>query len=680
MKTQRNHAVGKGGFTVVQLVVVLSIIGIIAGMMMEMYSDVPGAAESHKLASDVRSINAAIDVYRTFGGNLDGVNTPQAVIAKLQTKADSITAEQTAGLTGSLVDRRLLPVMLPEHETDTGKQRAIWNAAEKKFVIAEAGGNGVAKFVLDESRAGTMVVEEARPQSLKLAASDGWIWEYGDNSAGAGAGPTKILNVYAGGDGIESGSGSGGSGSGGGSNPGATPLDPPLFSIPSGSYLITDYDLQLYLSNPNAGGISRIIYRVDSGAWSAFNGTPIIISPKSIVTAYAESIDPDYLNSEYTGNEYDVTPVKLDEPLILASADQFDVIDNETIRVTINNPNNSVVSSVKYRIGDGGWATYDGQELELNVYDYADGVTIYAKADATALYYLDSESSAYEIAEPDPIHLKKPVITRSAPKFDYDDNADVVVTLTNPNDSAVSSMEYKVDEKPWADYTEPFTVNVMEHQASAAWIQARAKATDPFYENSDVAFGVVLKPDALFTISGDSNGAFTNPNGGSSMVTNLGSGGTSELFTWGAGANGSDPSWLLFSGDGFVDVSQGERFLLGSLDYYNGTIWSGTGANSVDLNVNLEFFDGTSTNNFDFTVNLLNTVNTQNQVESADYVKLINVFSETTTRINGRDYQLRIEFGETTADGFSMLDEFHVFEDATAKGWLYGTLWLADEG
>ena len=58
----------------------------------------------------------------------------------------------------------------------------------------------------------------------------------------------------------------------------------------------------------------------------------------------------------------------------------------------------------------------------------------------------------------------------------------------------------------------------------------------------------------------------------------------------------------------------------------------------------------------------------------AAYVQLQNVTAETPVSLGGVDFDLRLEFGETTEFGFSTIDEFFVFEDSVASGTLYGTL------
>ena len=79
------------------------------------------------------------------------------------------------------------------------------------------------------------------------------------------------------------------------------------------------------------------------------------------------------------------------------------------------------------------------------------------------------------------------------------------------------------------------------------------------------------------------------------MVTNLAEGEAGSYFTFGTATGTPDPSWLLFNGASFADIGTDESFLLGSINYYNGTIRTGTQANRVGLSVDLAFNGGLQT-------------------------------------------------------------------------------------
>ena len=121
-----------------------------------------------------------------------------------------------------------------------------------------------------------------------------------------------------------------------------------------------------------------------------------------------------------------------------------------------------------------------------------------------------------------------------------------------------------------------------------------------------------------------------------------------------------------------MDVSANERFQIGTLDYYNGTISMSSLATAVDFDVQLAF--GGQVANFDYQFDLLTTQNTSDVWESADYVWFNDTASTETVNLYGHDFSLVLEFGETTASGFSEIDQFHVLENETASANLYATL------
>lgn len=111
------------------------------------------------------------------------------------------------------------------------------------------------------------------------------------------------------------------------------------------------------------------------------------------------------------------------------------------------------------------------------------------------------------------------------------------------------------------------------------------------------------------------------------------------------------------------------------MTYYNGTILSGTGANTIDLDVTLDLDIKRRIFRpyFDFTFELINTVNTADPIASADFVYLDDARSSRTLIFDGQEFEFELRFGETTADGFSEFDRFNVIENRDASVNLDGT-------
>jgi hypothetical protein len=183
-----------------------------------------------------------------------------------------------------------------------------------------------------------------------------------------------------------------------------------------------------------------------------------------------------------------------------------------------------------------------------------------------------------------------------------------------------------------------------------------------------------LVPGALAAdFDGTSTGIFNNPVGGSGMVT---SGVGTSTFTWGTPFGTINPSSLSFTGTAFSGFYETE-FSFGTLDYYNGTIAGGSGADAVDLVATLAFTTPSGvTQNFTFTFQLINTPNTSDPEESADYVYLDQLFDPSASfTVGGVTYYLQFtRFAVASGGGFTTVHSFHVFEDDDATAQIFGKL------
>ena len=137
------------------------------------------------------------------------------------------------------------------------------------------------------------------------------------------------------------------------------------------------------------------------------------------------------------------------------------------------------------------------------------------------------------------------------------------------------------------------------------------------------------------------------------METNLSHGMSSDYFEWGKVPGLSNPTYskssLGYRGLGFSNITTGQRFEIGVLEYRNGAILSNTGADfvsfAIDLNLSVGGLSVAPT--FDFGLELVNVANRGNSPwEDADFVRLANPTANQIVSFNGIDFQLQIEFGE----------------------------------
>lgn len=175
------------------------------------------------------------------------------------------------------------------------------------------------------------------------------------------------------------------------------------------------------------------------------------------------------------------------------------------------------------------------------------------------------------------------------------------------------------------------------------------------------------------SVQGSSSGIFLNPAPPGATVGGVGT----NFFTWGVGYGGP-PSSLHFAGDAFTtDTSLQEIFSLGTLTFYNGTIYSGTGASAVDLRVTVTLtMPSGVTEHITQTLTLINTPNVGSPAQNADYVFLPTSFPDVSFFVGGLPFTLTfVGFGSVDGSGFvSAIDRFHVLETSSASAELLATI------
>jgi len=79
--------------------------------------------------------------------------------------------------------------------------------------------------------------------------------------------------------------------------------------------------------------------------------------------------------------------------------------------------------------------------------------------------------------------------------------------------------------------------------------------------------------------------------------------------------------------------------------------------------------------NFNFElINVLNQLDPNDPWADADFVRISNSIGSQSITFQGIEFRFQLEFGETSANGISLFDEFHVLEGQSATTRLYGTL------
>ena len=115
---------------------ILGIVGILSTWGISFASGYAHTSDIEKLRVDVRTLNAAVIVYRINGGDLKGLTDPEHVFIKLKSQL----GEESA------IDPRVEIEYMLRPESDSDNPRAFWDAASQSFKIANAGDGGIKRF------------------------------------------------------------------------------------------------------------------------------------------------------------------------------------------------------------------------------------------------------------------------------------------------------------------------------------------------------------------------------------------------------------------------------------------------------------------------------------------------------------------------------------------------------
>jgi prepilin-type N-terminal cleavage/methylation domain-containing protein len=300
------------GLTLIEVMITTAVIGITAAIAFAAFGDLTKRSSEQKLKSDVESLNRAVKVYLASGGSMEGVRSASDVINRLKSAADASIAFRLPGSSSSLVEPRLAIKWQSAKEAEREALRGFWDAESNQFVVTESGELGIREFYFDDDLA-EIPQETGLRRSVFLYSKDsGWVWDYKDRQPVIpdARAPIKLTpslpdpptpaSVPP---------------------PGRVELSPPIFSLPTSSRPISDFNLSLILGNPNPAGSSEILYSLDYSDWKTFDGGAISIPPASNVRAQAIASDASkWISSRVQSEAYEATAVKLAPPVIAATS------------------------------------------------------------------------------------------------------------------------------------------------------------------------------------------------------------------------------------------------------------------------------------------------------------------------------------------------------------------------
>lgn len=271
------------GFTLVEALVVVVILGLVATVVIPSIQEGPDAARLAKLQQDVVIVNNAIDAYLGAGGPQGALNSGNVIETLKQRVTGGVATEMTGSL-GPFLDPRVVT-----NATDFAWSARFETSPRPRFVVQKSPNGIVFGRGLASPVSGP--VASAKPS---------WLWSY--SSASASQVTKPIFEPTTSDAGATLGT----------TNTVLVGLSCPDISPASQTLSLAGFPLLVSLSDPNPAGSSLAYYRIDNGSWVLWVGAPFNVDPGATVTAVAISLDPSrYYNSTACSETYDVTPWQL---------------------------------------------------------------------------------------------------------------------------------------------------------------------------------------------------------------------------------------------------------------------------------------------------------------------------------------------------------------------------------
>ncbi len=618
MKTRPQIQKRTAGFSLVEIVTTVAIIGVLTGVGIVAVKGTRSSAQNIKLDKDVAALNSAIQVYQASGGSLTGVTNADEIIAKLKTVAkNDASKKQIVGLKEEMVDVRIEPVVQTTGEAKTSAPRAVWNGTTKRFEVKTTG-SGIREFRMNDALASVASKEEVRTTDLKFAKVNKWVWDFKDGKPEFANG---VKNVA-------------------GSLPplptitpptGAKKLKAPSPTASATSALIT-FPKSVGIFDNNPADTAMIEFSTTAGKVMPYSGT-FMVDPGTMVTAKALARDPElYTDSDPANATYDAVPetlafdVRFDKPhynyaelggaLMVGSTGVPPLAKPGTItlansaKIPAAYQNNSVFQAYWTTNGASPLTAVAGRQqgpaftngfspvpVTLSVSDWGTGTTMAVNAAGVAINT--------KIVNTSPVISKTLGIEKiklPAPWTDCKDGAnwgEFIITITlNPAGGILpvgSRVYYTTDGSKPGDlngkptsgtlYTAPFIVKTTSGLDITARTYAPDAAANWFSVSNTNIFGIPAPPPLDVYIGG----VFANVSGGGRNIARLAADGSLDpTFNPGTGATaGSVVATLLRStsnsvvvGGDFWDVNGTTRVALARM--------TDTGAVDTSFDANIQ--------------------------------------------------------------------------------------------
>ena len=315
------------GFSLTEMLVTVSVIGVLGAVGYAGVSGWKAGAEERRMMKDVATLNAALEVYKLSGGesHVESISTWSDALVRLRSSAAQNLASVTdesyhgstdenvsvkkaiIGLKDAMVDPRLAGDEMDSDEQGSSDLRIAWDDDNDRFYVTdEAGIPGAKRMYLSDTAQPTTT--EVRRSSLSYSTdeSTNWVWDYTDGDGGNARDVTRVTGNAR--DVPNTGDPS--------NNPGRVPLSPTVYvpdpSIPLTLVEFDDGTFTIELSDPDEAGFGDIMFEsTTDGVASGFElySEDLELQPGTDYRSLVVSTEPDFfVNSSISEANYTVEP------------------------------------------------------------------------------------------------------------------------------------------------------------------------------------------------------------------------------------------------------------------------------------------------------------------------------------------------------------------------------------
>jgi hypothetical protein len=146
-----------------------------------------------------------------------------------------------------------------------------------------------------------------------------------------------------------------------------------------------------------------------------------------------------------------------------------------------------------------------------------------------------------------------------------------------------------------------------------------------------------------------------------------------NTFVTGRSTSSLPADTLTFTGNSFTTALD-TAFKIGDLNYYNGTVFTGTGVDTVPLQIQLGFVNSAGLAQvFGYEFMFDGTVNTSDREASADRLIPLNTSAIGSFVVDGLSYTLQLG-GFSQDGGATIAPNFKAYENESTQGAIYGKI------